>query len=144
MWKIEYVEQTVQDSHLSFYCLYCNLLTDHVIVIQKGKDKTAQHKGKKQNQKCEHRIISLLKTVHAVPQELECSLPTPPDVPVCWATNSQAASLLFLFFFSLAVDPVQFLVLPLSDNVTLCCAPAIYIYLLASSWFMRCTFELFQ
>ena len=54
--------------------------------------------------------------------------PTPPYVPLCWATNSHshAASLLFLFFFSLAVDPVQFLVLPLSDNVTLFCAPVIY------------------
>ncbi len=57
---------------------------------------------------------------------------------LCFASQllRHAASLLFLF--SLAVDPVQFLVLPLSDIVTLCCAPAIYI--LASWWFTRCTF----
>jgi len=31
-------EETGQDSHLEFYC---NLLTDHVIATQKGKDSTA-------------------------------------------------------------------------------------------------------
>ncbi len=56
---------------------------------------------------------------------------------LCFASQliRHAASLLFLFFFSLAVDPVQFLVLPLSDIVTLCWAPAIYIYLpVDGSW----------
>ncbi len=59
---------------------------------------------------------------------------------LCFASQllRHADSLLFLFFLSLAVDHVQFLVLPLSDIVTSCCAPAIYI--LASWWFMRCTF----
>jgi len=29
------------DSHLCFFCLYCNLLKNYVIAIQKGKDNTA-------------------------------------------------------------------------------------------------------
>jgi len=30
------LQETGQDSHLRFYCLHCNLLTDRVIAIQKG------------------------------------------------------------------------------------------------------------
>ncbi len=35
-----WLQETGQDSYLHFYCLYCNLLTEHVIVLQKWKDST--------------------------------------------------------------------------------------------------------
>jgi len=43
------LQETGLDSQLRFYCLYCNLLTDHVIAIQ--KDSTAKHKEKKKEVK---------------------------------------------------------------------------------------------
>jgi len=39
-----WLQETGQNSHLRFYCLCCNLLTDHVIAIHKEKDSTAYHK----------------------------------------------------------------------------------------------------
>ncbi len=42
------LQETGQDSDLRFYC---NLLTDHVIAIQKGKDSTAYPKKKKKKKK---------------------------------------------------------------------------------------------
>jgi len=49
MWKIDC--KRLDNIHMLFYCLYCNLLTNHVIAIQKGKDSTAKLKGKKNKQK---------------------------------------------------------------------------------------------
>jgi len=49
MWKIDC--KRLDKIHMRFYCLYCNLLTNHVIAIQKGKDSTAKLKGKKRTKK---------------------------------------------------------------------------------------------
>jgi len=37
--------------HICFYCLFCNLLTDYVIAIQKENDSTAKHKENYNNNK---------------------------------------------------------------------------------------------
>lgn len=98
------IEETGQDSNLRFYCLYCNLLTDHVIAIQKGKDSTAEHKEK-----------------------------TPPPCSL--------SPLPLLFLSGCWPRPIPCPSIVRHCNIVLCFS---YIYILASWWFMRCTFELFQ
>jgi len=44
-----WLQETGLDSHLRFYCLYCNLLTENVIEIQRGTAALQSTKNKIEN-----------------------------------------------------------------------------------------------
>lgn len=107
---MEYINFNSAKSHI--YCMWeigCNRL-DRIYIFaftvctaicwriislryRKGKDQTVlQHRIAQrktlQNWKCQHRKHPLGRTVHAALYgELQCSLSTPPDAPVCGATD---------------------------------------------------------